>query len=120
MHRQPAEAGVRPHEQQRPEGDQIRDHRVLRTGRSIQIQDERLDQDWTSPDDPYGTTPYTIRSNGAATQYKSVLKVLPDADARGDDNEEMYHAVRFQVTSDNGVVSAWTPRENSPVVSFHL
>jgi hypothetical protein len=89
-------------------------------GRSIQIQDERLDQDWTSPDDPYGTTPYTIRSNGAATQYKSVLKVLPDADARGDDNEEMYHAVRFQVTSDNGVVSAWTPRENSPVVSFHL
>jgi hypothetical protein len=52
--------------------------------------------------------------------YESVQKVLPDADAWGDDNEEMYHAVRFQVTSDNGVVSAWTPWENSPEVTFHL
>ena len=89
-------------------------------GRSIQIQDERFDQDWTSPDDSYGTTTYNIRFNGASTEYKSVLKVLPDADAWGDDNEEMYHAVRFQVTSDNGVVSAWTPWENSPEVTFHL
>jgi len=32
----------------------------------------------------------------------------------------MYHAVTFQVTSNNGVVSAWTSWENSPVVSFHL
>lgn len=89
-------------------------------GRSIQIQDERLDQDWTSADDNYGTTIYNIRFDNAATVYKSILKVLPDADAWGDDNEEMYHAVRFQVTSDNGVVSAWTSWENSPVVSFHL
>jgi hypothetical protein len=89
-------------------------------GRSIQIQDERFDQDWTSADDSYGTTIYNIRFNGAATEYKSVLQVLPDADAWGDDNEEMYHAVRFQVTSDNGVVSAWTPWENSPEVTFHL
>ena len=50
-------------------------------GRSIQIQDERFDQDWTSPDDSYGTTTYNIRFNGASTEYKSVLKVLPDADA---------------------------------------
>ena len=89
-------------------------------GRSIQIQDERFDQDWTSADDSYGTTNYNIRFNGDATEYKSVLQVLPDADAWGDDNEEMYHAVRFQVTSDNGVVSAWTPWENSPEVTFHL
>jgi hypothetical protein len=27
---------------------------------------------------------------------------------------------RFQVTSDNGVVSAWTSWENSPEVTFHL
>ena len=56
------------------------------------------------------------------TVYKSVLKVLPDADslAEGEDSEEMYHAVGFQVTSDNGVVSAWTSWENSPVVSFRL
>ena len=89
-------------------------------GRSIEIQDERLEQDNWSADDYYGTTIYNIRFNGAATEYKSVLQVLPDADAWGDDNEEMYHAVRFQVTSDNGVVSAWTPWENSPEVTFHL
>jgi len=89
-------------------------------GRSIEIQDQTLEQDWTSADDYYGTTIYNIRFDSAATAYKSVLKVLPDADAWGDDNEEMYHAVGFQVTSDNGVVSAWTSWENSPVVSFHL
>ena len=89
-------------------------------GRSIEIQDETLEQDWTSADDYYGTTIYNIRFDNAATVYKSVLKVLPDADAWGDDNEEMYHAVGFQVTSDNGVVSAWTSWENSPVVTFHL
>ena len=89
-------------------------------GRSIEIQDQTLEQDWTSADDYYGTTIYNIRFDSAATAYKSVLKVLPDADAWGDDNEEMYHAVGFQVTSDNGVVSAWTSWENSPVVTFHL
>ena len=89
-------------------------------GRSVQIQDETLEQDWTSADDYYGTTIYNIRFDKSATVYKSVLKVLPDADAWGDDNEEMYHAVGFQVTSDNGVVSAWTSWENSPVVTFHL
>jgi hypothetical protein len=54
--------------------------------------------------------------------YKSVLKVLPDADslAEGEDYVEMYHSVGFQVTSDNGVVSAWTNWENSPMVQFHL
>ena len=89
-------------------------------GRSIEIQDQTLEQDWTSADDYYGTTIYNIRFDSAATAYKSVLKILPDADAWGDDNEEMYHAVGFQVTSDNGVVSAWTSWENSPVVTFHL
>jgi hypothetical protein len=89
-------------------------------GRSVEIQDETLEQDWTSADDYYGTTIYNIMFDNAATVYKSVLKVLPDADAWGDDNEEMYHAVGFQVTSDNGVVSAWTSWENSPVVMFHL
>ena len=90
------------------------------SGRSIKIQDQRFDQDWTSPDDPEGTTTYNIKFNNAATMYESVQKVLPDADAWGDDNEEMYHAVRFQVTSDNGVVSAWTAWEDSPEVTFHL
>jgi hypothetical protein len=89
-------------------------------GRSIEIQDERLDQDWTSADDYYGTTIYNISFDNAATVYKSVLKVLPDADAWGDDNEEMYHAVGFQVTEDNGYVAPWTSWEDSPVAQFHL
>jgi len=89
-------------------------------GRSIEIQDERLEQDNWSADDYYGTTIYNIRFDNAATVYKSVLKVLPDADAWGDDNEEMYHAVGFQVTEDNGYVAPWTNWENSPVVQFRL
>ena len=91
-------------------------------GRSIEIQDERLEQDWTSADDYYGTTIYNISFDTAATVYKSVLKVLPDADslAEGEDSEEMYHAVGFQVTEDNGYVSPWTNWEDSAVVQFHL
>ena len=89
-------------------------------GRSIEIQDMRLDQDWTSADDYYGTTIYNIRFDTAATVYKSVLKVLPDADVLGDHNEEMYHAVGFQVTEDNGYVAPWTDWEDSAVVQFHL
>jgi len=91
-------------------------------GRSIEIQDERRDQDYWSADDYYGTTIYNIRFDNAATVYKSVLKVLPDADslAEGEDSEEMYHAVGFQVTEDNGYVAPWTSWEDSPVVTFHL
>src|SRR5258708_18843654 len=86
-------------------------------GRSIEIQDERRDQDYWSADDYYGTTIYNIRFDNAATVYKSVLKGLPDADslAEGEDSAEMYHAVGFQVTSHNGGVSAWTSWETSPV-----
>ena len=91
-------------------------------GRSIEIQDERLDQDWASADDYYGTTIYNLRFDSADTVYKSVVTVLPDADswAEGEDKEEMYHAVGFQVTEDNGYVSPWTNWENSAVVQFHL
>ena len=48
------------------------------------------------------------------------LKVLPGADVLGDHNEEMYHAVGFQVTKDSGYVAPWTSWENSPVATFHL
>ena len=91
-------------------------------GRSIEIQDERLEQDNWSADDYYGTTIYNISFDSADTVTKSVLKVLPDADswAEGEDYEEMYHAVGFQVTEDNGYVAPWTNWEDSPVVTFHL
>jgi hypothetical protein len=93
------------------------------SGRSIEIQDQRWDDDtWdfvSNADDPYGTTTYNVTFNGTTTVDKSVTKTLPDADAWGDDNEEMYHSVRFRVTS-NGVTSPWTAWEFSTVVSFHL
>ena len=90
-------------------------------GRSIEILDERRDHDNLSTDDFEGSNTWNLRFDGTThTVTKYVLAVLPDADGWGDDNEEMYHAVGFQVTSDNGVVSAWTSWENSPVVSFHL
>lgn len=93
------------------------------SGRSIEIQDQRWDDDtWDlipSADDPHGITTYTITFNSTATEYKSASKALPDSDAWGDDNEEMYHSVRFRVTS-NGVTSPWTAWEDSAVISFHL
>ena len=62
------------------------------------------------------------RPSSPPSQAEDLLayaKALPDSDAWGDDNEEMYHSVRFRVTS-NGVTSPWTPWEDSTVVSFHL
>ena len=89
-------------------------------GRSIEILDQRRDHDNLSLDDDEGSTTYNIRFDGAATVYKSVLKVLPDADGWLDNNEEMYHAVGFQVTEDNGYVAPWTNWEDSAIVTFHL
>jgi len=53
---------------------------------------------------------------------ESVQAVLPDADdwTEGANTEEMYHAVGFQVTEDNGYVWPWTDWDDSPVVQFHL
>ena len=89
-------------------------------GRSIEILDERRDHDNLSLDDFEGSIIYNLRFDSAATVYKSVLAVLPDADGWGDNNEEMYHAVGFQVTEDNGYVSPWTNWDDSPVVQFKL
>jgi len=91
-------------------------------GRSIEILDERRDQDNFSLDDFEGSIIYNLRFDSAATVTKSVLAVLPDADtwAEGADNEEMYHSVGFQVTPDNGPAAPWTNWDDSPVVQFHL
>ena len=89
-------------------------------GRSIEILDERRDHDNLSLDDFEGSIIYNLRFDSAATVYKSVLAVLPDADGWGDNNEEMYHSVGFQVTEDNGYVAPWTNWEDSAVVQFHL
>ena len=91
-------------------------------GRSIEILDERRDQDNFSLDDFEGSIIYNLRFDSAATVTKSVQAVLPDADslAEGADKEEMYHSVGFQVTEDNGYVSQWTNWEDSAIVTFHL
>jgi hypothetical protein len=96
---------------------------TCQSGRTIEIQDQRWDDDsvdfmW-SPDDYYGQTNYNVTFNGTTTVDKSVNQTLPDADAWGDNTEEMYHYVRFRVSS-NGVTSPWTNWEYSPTVSFHL
>ena len=91
-------------------------------GRSIEILDERRDQDNYSLDDFEGSIIYNLRFDSAATVTKSVQAVLPDADsfAEGADKEEMYHSVGFQVTPDNGPAASWTNWDDSPVVQFHL
>ena len=90
-------------------------------GRSIEIQDERLEYDNLSANDYYGTAIYNLMFDSADTRYVSVVKVLPDADGLFDKNEEMYHQTGFQVTYDNGSVSGWTPDwDASPRATFHL
>ena len=91
-------------------------------GRSIEILDERRDQDNFSLDDFEGSIIYNHRFDSAATVTESVQAVLPDADslAEGADKEEMYHSVGFQVTPDNGPAAPWTNWDDSPVVQFHL
>lgn len=96
---------------------------ICAADRTVEVQDQRWEQDWTSADDPYGTTTYTITFTDPTdtVRLKSVTKALPDGDAWGDRNEEMYHSVRFRVTGTlDGVTSPWTKWENSDVVSFPL
>ena len=91
-------------------------------GRSIEILDERRDQDNFSLDDFEGSKIYDLRFDNAGTVTESVQAVLPDADdwTEGANTEEMYHSVGFQVTEDNGYVWPWTDWDDSPVVQFHL
>ena len=91
-------------------------------GRSIEILDERRDQDNFSLDDFEGSKVYDLRFDSADTVTVSVQAVLPDADdwTEGANTEEMYHAVGFQVTPDNSPAAPWTNWDDSPVVQFHL
>jgi len=91
-------------------------------GRSIEILDERRDQDNFSLDDFEGSKVYDLRFDSADTVTVSVQAVLPDADdwTEGANTEEMYHAVGFQVTPDNAPAAPWTNWDDSPVVQFHL
>ena len=91
-------------------------------GRSIEILDERRDQDNYSLDDFEGSKVYNLRFDSAGTITESVQAVLPDADdwTEGANTEEMYHAVGFQVTEDNGPPRRGPTGTTAPVVQFHL
>jgi hypothetical protein len=91
-------------------------------GRSIEILDERRDQDNFSLDDFEGSKVYDLRFDSADTVTESVQAVLPDADdwTEGANTEEMYHSVGFQVTPDNAPAAPWTNWDDSPVVQFRL
>jgi hypothetical protein len=90
-------------------------------GRSIEIQDERLEYDNLSANDYYGTAIYNLTFDSADTRYVSVVKVLPDADGVFDEVEEMFHATGFQVTPYDGPASGWTPGwDESPHAKFPL
>jgi hypothetical protein len=90
-------------------------------GRSIEIQDERLEYDNLSANDYYGTAIYNLTFDSADTRYVSVVKVLPDADGVFDEVEEMFHATGFQVTPYDGPASGWTPTwDESSVAKFPL
>ena len=91
-------------------------------GRSIEILDERRDQDNFSLDDFEGSIIYNHRFDSAGTITESVQAVLPDADdwTEGANTEEMYHSVSFQVTPDNAPAAPWTNWDDSPMVQFRL
>jgi hypothetical protein len=91
-------------------------------GRSIEILDERRDQDNFSLDDFEGSKVYDLRFDSADTVTESVQAVLPDADdwTEGANTEEMYHSVGFQVTPDNAPAAPWTNWDDSPMVQFRL
>jgi hypothetical protein len=91
-------------------------------GRSIEILDERRDQDNFSLDDFEGSKVYDLRFDSADTVTESVQAVLPDADdwTEGANTEEMYHSVGFQVTPDNASAAPWTNWDDSPMVQFRL
>lgn len=89
-------------------------------GRTITITDERGEADTTSADDLIGSSTL-INSFVAAggTVTRNITATLTDSDPWGDDNEEMYHRVRFTVSS-NGVTSPVTTWDASPTRTFHL
>ena len=83
--------------------------------RTITIYQERKEEDgFLNPDDLIGKTTW-VRSFGAkATKNLNFYGVLPDTELG---KEEMYHRLRFKVTS-NGVTSPLTGWHKSPVQSF--
>jgi hypothetical protein len=92
-------------------------------GRSVDVTQQRWEQDNYSADDLEGTTHYNdVHFNSRTTVTKSVVKALPtDGVGEGDNYAEVFQKVRFKVTSDDNppVVSGLTAWDSSSVVSIH-
>ena len=89
-------------------------------GRTIRMEMERWEADWTSADDFIGSTVlFNDFTGGGGTVTRTVTATLPDADPGGDHEEEMFHAVSFTVSS-GGVTSPATWWDYSPTRTFHL
>ncbi|MFZ1411040.1 MAG: hypothetical protein WAS07_06265 [Micropruina sp.] len=99
-------------------GVKVLNYRVTATcssNRTVTIEQDRMEQDgWPNPDDLIGESTLSRTFAVSSTYTFNVLRTLPDTEIG---QEEMYQKVRFRVTS-NGVTSAWTANENSPVQSF--
>lgn len=99
-------------------GDKVLNYRVTATcnaNRTVTIEQDRMEEDgWPNPDDLIGESTLSRTFSVYGSYTFNVLRTLPDTELG---EEEMYQKVRFRVTS-NGVTSAWTGNENSPVQSF--
>jgi hypothetical protein len=76
---------------------------------TVTMYDERWEDDPNQVDDLIGTSTIVHTFSGAGSTTKTITAHLPNTDDGFDQQEEMYHRVRFKVTS--GVVtsplSAW-------------
>ncbi|MEZ5088619.1 MAG: hypothetical protein R2719_02250 [Micropruina sp.] len=82
-------------------------------GRTITIYQERKEQD-TFSDDLIGKTTWVRYFGAKTTKNLNFYGVLPDTELG---KEEMYHRIRFRVSS-NGVTSPLTGWHKSPVQAF--
>ena len=81
------------------------------SNRTVSIDQRRYEEDgFLNPDDFLGSTPFS--TSGVRTL--SNVRTLVNTEGG---NEEVYHKVRFRVSS-GGVTSPWTSYEKSPVLSI--
>lgn len=91
-------------------------------GRTVTVEEERLEQDsgFNGADDFIGMSDTTRHFTTSTTVTWTITGALPDNDGGLDQYSEMYQQVGFQVTTDSGVVGAWTNWEQSAVRSIHV
>lgn len=90
-------------------------------GRTIELEMQRWEADsgLNGADDLIGTSSTTRTFNTTSSWTWTITGVLPDNDGGIDQWSEMYHRVRFRVTS-NGVQGAWTAWESSGIRDIHV